>query len=487
MASAVTYGEGAIVPRRYAGLAFRDIVAPLLGALCALVAAGGAAAADLDSLRPTAAALRDKALASPRAYEITEALTTEVGARPAGSPAMIKAADWAVARLKTLGFDKVWTESFPVAAWERGPESAAVVAPYPQALAVAALGNSVPTPAGGIEAEIAVFATYEALLAAPAGSLAGKIAVVNQPMPRTQGPDGYFATTRIRSGASEAARRGAVAYLVRSLSTGSSRSPHTGGMRYLPDLPRIPAAALGTPDADLLARMAARGRPVRIKLALSSRIREGAETRTVVAEFTGREAPEEIVLIGAHLDSWDLGTGAVDDASGVGLVVDAAKLIAELPQRPRRTIRVALFGAEEIGGSAAAYAARHGPEEQARHIIASEADTGADKVYLAELPAGAASAPFGRMFADLVSPLGIVVSQTAATDGGADLSRLKDVPLALLQQDLTTYFDLHHSADDTFDKVDRHRLAQATAAWTVLTYLVAESDVDFRKGMRTSP
>lgn len=453
----------------------------LTTALAALLIASAAGAeTDFDTLVPTAAALRDKALADSRAYDLTEALTTEIGARPAGSPAMLAASDWSVARLKALGFDKVWVEPFTVTAWTRGAESASVVAPYPHQLSIAALGGSVPTPVGGIEAEIAVFPTLEALLARPAGSLAGKIAVVNQVMTRTQGPDGYFAATRIRSGASEAARRGAVAYLVRSVSTGSSRAPHTGSQRYAPDAPRIPTAALSTPDADLLARMAARGKPVRVKLSLASTVRENAETRTVVAEFTGREKPDEVVLIGAHLDSWDLGTGAVDDGAGVGQVVAAAKLISELPRRPRRTIRVALFGAEEIGGSAAAYAARHGAAEQAKHVIASEADSGADRVYFAELPAGAAASPFGRAFASLVSPLGILLSDKPATDGGADLSRLQGVPLALLQHDLTTYFDLHHSADDTFDKVDRARLAQATAAWTVLTYLAADSDVDFR-------
>ena len=455
----------------------------LAAALTALaVAAPGAAGAEtiLDAIRPTAAALRDKALADTRAYEITEALTTEIGARPAGSPVMLAASDWAVARLKALGFDKVWVEPFTVNAWVRGAESASVVAPYPHHLAIAALGNSVPTPEGGIEAEVAVFRTYDALLAQPAGSLAGKIAVVNQVMPRTQGPEAYFATTRIRSGASEAAKRGAVAYLVRSLSTGSSRTPHTGSMRYAAGAPRIPAAALSTPDADLLARMAARGAPVRVKLALASTVRENAETRTVVAELAGREKPDEVVFIGAHLDSWDLGTGAVDDGAGVGIVAATGKLIAELPRRPRRTIRIALFGAEEIGGSGAAYAARHGAAEQAKHVVASEADSGSDKVYLVELPAGAAASPFGRAFADLVLPIGVVVSDNAATDGGADMSRLQGVPLANLQQDLTTYFDLHHSADDTFDKVDRARLAQAVAAWTVFTYLAADSDVDFR-------
>jgi Zn-dependent M28 family amino/carboxypeptidase len=456
--------------------------APFLAtALAALLIAGAAGAeTDFTPLRPTAAALRDKALADPRAYEITEALTTEIGARPAGSPAMLAASDWAVARLNALGFDKVWVEPFTVTAWTRGVETASVVAPYPHPLSIVGLGGSVPTPPGGIDAEIAVFATYEALLAQPAGSLAGKMVVLNQVMPRTQGPDGYFSANRIRSGASEAARRGAAAYLVRSLSTGSSRAPHTGSQRYVEGLPRIPTAALSTPDADLLARMAARGAPVRVKLSLASTVREAAETRTVVAELTGREKPDEIVLIGAHLDSWDLGTGAVDDAAGVAEVTAAAKLIAELPRRPRRTVRIALFGAEEIGGSAAAYAARHGAAEQAKHVLASEADSGADRVYYAELPAGAAASPFGRAFAELVSPLGVVVSATPATDGGADLSRLQGVPLAMLQQDLTTYFDLHHSADDTFDKVDRARLSQATAAWAVLTYLAAESDVDFR-------
>lgn len=440
-----------------------------------LLAASAAQAADLSA---TAAALRDKALTDSTAWDITESLTTEVGARPQGSPGMERARDWGVAKLKALGFENVHVETFETESWLRGAESAEVVAPYPQKLQILGLGRSSATPPGGLEAEIVLFKSLDEMLAQPPGALKGKIAVVTEKMRRTQDIAGYAGAVRARSGGDEAAKRGAVAYLVRSISTDDTRLPHGGGAA----LSGIPMAALSTPDAELLERMAARGKPVRIKLSMSSTYRTKAPAYNVVGEIRGREKSEEVVVIGGHLDSWDAGTGAVDDAAGIGITTAAAKLIAGLPQRPRRTVRVVMWGAEEQGGSGAAYAEAH-QHEAASIVLASESDLGAGEIFNAKLPAGSLGHPAMKAFAAAVAPLKVIVSREPAQDGGADVAGLKrlGVPVAELQQDASRYFDLHHSADDTLDKVDPKELAQNVAVWTALVYAIADSDIDFRQ------
>jgi Zn-dependent M28 family amino/carboxypeptidase len=285
---------------------------------------------------------------------------------------------------------------------------------------------------------------------------------------------------RIRGqGASEAAKRGAIAYLLRSLATGDRRDPHTGAMIYAESAPKIPAAALSVPDAEQLDRMVARGKPVRLKLVLTPTIREGATAETVVGDLVGREKPDEIVLIGGHLDSWDLGTGAIDDGAGVAITTAAAKLIADLPQRPRRTIRVAMFGAEEISKAAAAFATAHKSDE-AGTVLAGECDFGAEPVVSIALPSHAAMSPYGRALATVVATLPTTVTFKPVGDGGADLEGLVGVPLVGMAQDGTHYFDLHHSVDDTLDKVSAASLDKAVAAWVAMTYLAADTTTDFR-------
>ncbi|CAN5229289.1 M28 family metallopeptidase [soil metagenome] len=448
----------------------------IAAASAALLTALPAQAADLGT---TAASLRDKALADPTAWDVLESLTTEVGARPVGSPAMTRAKDWSVETFKRLGFANVKVESFETGAWSRGPESASVISPYPQALHILGLGGSSPTPKGGLEAEIVVFSTYADLLAQPVGSLKGKIAVVTQKMTRTQDGSGYGAINAQRtSGPLEAAKRGAAAYLTRSLSTDDTRLPHTGGAAPA----GIPAAALSTVDAELLDHMAARGKPIRIRLDMASSFNPKAQAWNISGEIVGREKPEEVLVIGGHLDSWDPGTGAVDDGAGVAIMTGAAKVIASLPQAPRRTIRVVMFGSEEQGGSGGAYAAAH-KDEIANIVFVGESDEGAGLIWKVDLPKGSRAAPAMQTFANVVVPLKVAVTSDPSRFGGSDVAGMVRLgaPVADLHQDASRYFDLHHSADDTLDKVDLKELAQNVAVWTALLYTVADSDIDFRK------
>jgi hypothetical protein len=419
----------------------------------------------------TAAALRDKALSDTTAWNILESLTREIGPRPIGSPAYERSQGWAVAKLKALGFTNIKVETFAKPSWRRGAESADVIAPFPQKLAIIGLGNSLPTPKGGIEAPIVVFKSYAEMLNQPPGSLQGKIAVVNQPMTRTQDGSGYGAAVEARNGDSEAAKRGAVAYLVRSVSTGTGRAPHTGAT-WGPG-PHIPVAALGVPDADLLDAMAARG-PVRVRLNLASSFNAKSVSFNISGELVGRDKPDETIVIGGHLDSWDPGTGAIDDGAGVAITTAAAHLIGQLPQHPRRTIRVVLWGSEENGGSSEAYATAH-QTEAPKLVIAGESDLGADRVYKVALPQGLPGLD------EVLAPLKVIVASEPPRHGGSDIGGLQKagVPIIDVSNDATRYFDYHHSADDTLAIVDRDQLNQNVAVWASLVYLIAESGIDF--------
>ena len=448
----------------------------------AVLAATPAFAAD--PLRATAEALRDRALTDPTAYDYVEAVSTELGPRQVGTIGQQRSMAWGLARLKALGFRNVHAEPFTAQAWLRGPESAEVTASYPQALHILGLGRSVATPPGGIEAQIAVFTSYADLLAQPPGSLTGKIVVVNQLMVRAQDGSGYGATRFIRTdGASEAAKRGAVAYLIRSLDTHESRSPHTGEMTYAAGAPQIPAAALSTEDADLVARIAARGAPLRLRLTMASTPVPATPAWNLVGEVPGREKPDEVIVIGGHMDSWDPGTGSIDDGAGMAITVGAAKLINDLPAHPKRTIRVVLFGAEEMDYAGAAYAAAH-KDEVGKIVLAMESDNGSDAIWSLQLPAGAVAKPAFASLAAILAPLKVNIARDAARGSGEDVAELNmaGVPAAAFRQDATHYFDWHHSAEDTLDKVDRAQLNQSVAAWAAFLYLAAEGDADFRAG-----
>lgn len=431
----------------------------------------------------TATKLRDKALKDDRAWDVLEALTTEVGPRLGGSEKELEAERWAIKRLTDMGFDKVYTEPVTVNKWERLSESASVTAPFTQPLSITALGKSVATPKGGVTAEIVHLPTYEALVAADKADIDGKIVFISNRMERFKDGAGYRPAVQARGkGASEAARKGAKAIIIRSIGTDSHRLPHTGGVTYEEDAPKIAAAALSNPDADLLERMLKRGKPISIHLDIQTKFHGDVEMANVIGEITGREKPSEVILLGSHLDSWDLGTGAIDDGAGVAITVAAADLIKELAsERPRRTIRVVLFAAEELGLiGAKAYAKAH-EADLANHVIGAESDFGAGPVWALASKVSTDAQHVVDKMAQLMGPLGVIRHTREAT-GGPDVGQMVKIgmPGMDLMQDGTDYFDLHHTADDTLDKVDPENLRQNVAAWVVFTYLAAEWPGDFR-------
>jgi len=425
----------------------------------------------------TAVHLRDQALKDDTAWSILESLTTEIGPRPAGSPAAARARDWGVAKLTALGFTNVHVEPFSKKAWARGAESGEIVGPYPQKLALIGLGRSAPTPKGGLTAQVVVFSALADLKAAPADCCTGKIVLVNQPMTRTQGIDGYGTAVAARYGAATAAAHGAVAYLTRSISTSANRSPHTGVTQQGDKA--IPAAALGVSDADLIADMAKRG-PVTLHLVLDSRWVD-ATAWNVAGELPGSDPSAGTIVIGGHLDSWDPGTGAIDDAAGVAITTAAAKLVGATPHR--RTLRVVMWGSEETGGAGAAYLAAH-KSEVGGMAIAGESDLGADAIYSLQLPKGAWDAPDIAPLESVLAPLKVMAIRKPASDGGSDVEDIQGagVPVLALNQDASRYFDYHHTADDTLAIVDPAQLRQNVAAWAATLSILADTRHDFRTG-----
>ncbi|WP_295948976.1 M28 family peptidase [uncultured Xanthomonas sp.] len=432
-----------------------------------------------------AAALRERALADDTGWKVVESLTTEIGPRMAGSEADARAVAWATAKFKALGFDKVWTEPVTFPKWERRSEHAQVLGAHAQPLTVTALGGS---PGGTVEAEVVRFADLAALQAAPADTLRGKIAFVDYQMLRTRDGKDYGNGGAVRSkGPSEAIRKGAIGFVMRSAGTDSHRVPHTGITRFDEGLTPVPAAALSVPDANQLARLLARG-TVRLRLALDCGWDGTATSYNVIGQITGRTLPNEVVLIGGHLDSWDLGTGAIDDGAGVAISMAAGHLIGQLKQAPKRSIRVVAFANEEQGlYGGKAYAQAHA-KDVARHQIAAESDFGAGRIYAFNTGSGdaAGSRAATRQIAEALAPLGIAYAPDAGGPG-PDVGPLaaKGGAWAWLAQDGSDYFDLHHTADDTLDKIDPKALAQNVAAYAVFAYLAAQADGGFGSQAKT--
>src|SRR4051794_28548367 len=355
---------------------------PHLLALLLAAAAGSAIAQQSVSTLPppvaadrNVAALRDQALENDHyAWDIVEGLTTEVGQRLAATEAEARARDWAVARLKSLGFANVHVEPFTMPVWTRGAESAEILSPFPQNLTIAALGYSGSTGPAGITGEIVYFDSVDALRLAPDGAVKGRIVFIDHHMMPAQDGAGYgqFGAPR-RQGPTLASLKGAIGIVIRSIGTDHHRNPHTGVQYFTDGAKPIPAGALTVPDAEQLVRILKRGQPVVIHLTLVSQRTKAGHSGNVVAEVPGRDPKAPILLVGGHLDSWDLATGAIDDGTGVAITAAAAKHIMDAG-RPLRTIRVVWFGAEEPGGfGGKAYAQAHASD---RYAIAGESDFG---------------------------------------------------------------------------------------------------------------
>jgi len=388
---------------------------------------------------------------------------------------------WAQDKFKALGYDKVYLEPVTFATWERRRETAQVLAPYPHMLVITALGGSGGTGAVPLDAVVVEFATLEALKAAPAGSLTGKIAYISNRMERFKDGHGYGTAVVARGGASEAASKGAAALIIRSIGTDSDRMAHTGMMRYAAGGTKIPAAALSSPDADLLSNILRRGKPVTVRLDIDAGMTGNNKTEyNVIGEITGRSKPNEVVVIGGHLDSWDLGTGAIDDGAGVAITMAAGAMIGRLDKAPRRTVRVIAFANEEQGlHGGRAYAEKHKAELDAQQLGA-ESDFGAGRIYSFRAGVAAEAQPVIEQIGRLLAPLGIIYEKDKGGPG-PDISPFANVgmPWAQLAQDGTDYFDYHHTANDTLDKIDAKAMDQQAAAYAVLAYVAADSPVDF--------
>lgn len=433
-------------------------------------------------IRRVAESLRESAFAGSRASEWVRSLIDTAGPRLSGSSGDKAAIAWGLATLKALGFTNVHAEKVMAPHWERGVETGEVTAPHPHKLFLAALGGSVGTPAAGLEAEVIEVGSLDELAAKKEGEVRGKIVFFNKRMRRTADGAGYGETVPVRSkGASAAAALGAVGVLIRSVGTDSNRTPHTGSLKYEDGVAKIPAAALSNPDADLLERLDREGK-VRVHFTLGCRDLGLSETANVIGDLPGRGKPEEIVLLAGHRDSWDLGEGAIDDGAGLGVVIEAARLIGALREHPRRTIRVILVANEENGlAGGKAYEAEHAAELP-RHVAALESDLGAGRPIGFAWNAGPSAEPLVREIAALLQPLGgNNVSSTGA--GGADISRLvlAGVPLFTVRQDASRYFDWHHTANDTFDKIVPEELDSVTAAVAVFAYVAASVPEPFER------
>lgn len=418
------------------------------------------------------------AMKSSAGYDVVESLTTEIGPRLAGTEAEARARDWMVETFQEIGLENVRIEPFEIAGWTRGVETAEILSPYPQPMLITALGGSVATPDGGITAEIAYFPTFEDLESAPMTDLEGKIVFISGRMEKAPDGAGYGpANRKRRSGASEAAKRGASAVVIRSVGTDSHRFPHTGQMRYAEDLPKIPIGALSAPDADQLERMLERGDPITMRLTLETQEMGQLPSGNVIGEIVGSTRPEEIVLIGAHLDSWDLGTGAIDDGAGIGVIAGAAKVLIDAGLQPERTIRVVAYGAEEVGLLGGfAYRDLH-MDNLDNHVLATESDFGAEPPYEVLLGVSEGAEIIEYAAEVLGYPMG-----TRGTNGGPDIGPIaaQGVPTMRFQQDGTDYFDLHHTPDDTLDKIDPEDIAENVAAFALMSWLAANAETDFR-------
>ena len=449
-----------------ASLLWRSAVAGLLFCVGPLPAL---AAQDLvQQYQPVANRIISAAVSDSSAYERLAELVDRFGPRFSGTANLERALDWILAEMERDGLENVHGEPVMVPRWVRGEESAELIAPRRRVLPMLSLGGSVGTPPDGITAEVMVVGSYEELesRAAEAG---GKIVLFNVPF------TSYGQTVRYRGGgAIAAARVGAVAALLRSVTPHSLQTPHTGAMNYAEGVSRVPYAALTVEDAEMLQRMVDRGERVEVRLTLSARTLPDVESRNVVAELRGAELPDEIVVLGGHIDSWDVGQGAMDDGGGSVAAWEAVRLIQRLGLRPRRTLRVVLWTNEENGlRGARSYRDAHQAELD-RHVLAIESDAGVFRPRGFGFGGSPAAYAIVSEIGNLLEP--IDAGSIAVGGGGADIGPLmrEGVPGMGLSVDGSKYFWYHHTDADTIDKLDPADMARCVAAMAVMAYVVAD-------------
>lgn len=422
----------------------------------------------LEPYREAARKLIDESLSSRFAWERLAELTDTFGHRLSGSESLDAAIQWAADQMKQDGLENVRLEPVKVPHWVRGAESLEIVAPRRHALVMLGLGNSIGTPPDGIEADLHVVGSFAELQSSGA-RVKGRIVLFNVPFTT------YSETVLYRAdGPSRAAALGAVAALVRAVGPPGLRTPHTGALRYQEDAPQIPAAAVATEDADRLQRMQDRGTRVRLRLKMEARFLPDADSFNVVAEIRGRERPEEVVVMGGHFDSWDVGTGATDDGGGCVVTWEALRLMKKLGLRPRRTVRVVLWTNEENGlRGGFAYRDRY-RDQLANHVLMLESDSGVFKPTGFGFSGSDGARARIKEIARLLS--GVQADRIGESGGGADIGpsvQAANIPAMSLEVD-GDYFLIHHTPADTIDKIDPGDMSRAAAAIAVMTYVVAD-------------
>jgi carboxypeptidase Q len=422
----------------------------------------------IETYREPADRLIRESMSTHFAWNRLAELTDTFGHRLSGSDALEAAIRWAEAEMQKDGLENVRLEPVRVPHWVRGQESAEMVSPRRHAIAMLGLGNSIGTPAEGLEAEVLPLRSFQDLEAA-GSRVKGRIVLFNVPFTT------YGETVQYRaSGASRASALGAVAMLVRSVGPPGLRTPHTGALSYAEGSPRIPAAAIATEDADRIQRLVDRGVAVRVRLRMQAQMLPDADSFNVVGEIRGREAPGEIVALGGHFDSWDVGTGAIDDGGGCVVTWEAARLMKKLNLRPRRTVRVVLWTNEENGlRGGLAYRDRH-RQELANHVLMIESDSGAFRPTGFGFSGSEAARSRVRSIAALLR--GIEAHEIGPGGGGADIGpsvEAAGIPAMSLQVE-GNYFLYHHTPADTVDKLDPADMSRAAAAIAVMTYVIAD-------------
>jgi carboxypeptidase Q len=423
----------------------------------------------LDAYRDPAARLIGEALGSAFAWQRLAVLTDSIGNRVSGSEALNRAIRWAADEMKRDGLENVHTERVMVPHWVRGAESAEIVEPAPHQMVMLGLGDSVGTPPGGVQAQVMVVHDFDQL-DEHAAQARGRIVLFNVPFTN------YGETVRFRSqGASRAAKYGAVAVLVRAVGPPGLRTPHTGALQYAADLPKIPAAAITTEDADRIQRIAERGTQIVVRLKMDAHFEADAESANVVGELRGREKPDEVVVVSGHLDSWDVGAGATDDGGGCIVTWEALRIMKKLNLRPRRTLRVVLWTNEENGGRGGqAYRDQH-RAELSRHVMMLESDGGVFRPLGFGFSGNDAARATVKAIATLLS--GIAADQITPGGGGADVTpsvQEAHIPAMALEVDGSKYFLIHHTPADTIDKIDPVEMAKCAAAVAVMAYVIAD-------------